>query len=115
MTSVVIDNLDVGRTCRCPAEANAILVVHANAVLAGAVPFERLQPIARRYSQVGQVRRDLQLSQLAPRNRLNAVEAANAPSGRQRFRAGIAEGDDHRYILTPRVINVKRGYLRTRP
>jgi hypothetical protein len=43
---VVVDDLDIERITVLPPEAEAPLIVDANAVLSGAIPFELLQPIA---------------------------------------------------------------------
>jgi len=48
---VVIDNLNIGRAAIGPDEADAELIVDANAVLTHPVTFERLQPITRRRAQ----------------------------------------------------------------
>ena len=50
-TSVVIDNLNIGGAAVGPYEADAALIVDANAVLTHPVTFERLQPITRRRAQ----------------------------------------------------------------
>jgi len=48
---VVIDNLNIGRAAIGSDEADAELIVDANAVLTHPVTFERLQPITRRRAQ----------------------------------------------------------------
>jgi hypothetical protein len=49
---VIVDELDVAGAAGTPGEADAPLVVDADALLAGASADEFLQPIARRHSQV---------------------------------------------------------------
>jgi len=67
MLLVIVQDLDVFRSGHCPAEADAVLIVHADAVLPGAVANESLQPVARRYAQVFKATGDLQLAELAAR------------------------------------------------
>ena len=47
--SVVIDKLDMLRPLFSPHEAQTEWIVDADAVLAGAVPFQGFQPVARRW------------------------------------------------------------------
>ena len=49
---MVVNNLDLIRIAVPPAEANAPLIIDANTVLGRSVPFEFLQAMARRDSQV---------------------------------------------------------------
>jgi hypothetical protein len=50
-TLVIIDNLNIGGAGVGPDEADAELIVDANAVLTHPVAFERLLPITRRRAQ----------------------------------------------------------------
>jgi hypothetical protein len=109
---VIIDNLHICRTGDRPAEAYAILIVNPDTVLARAIALQRFKTVSGRHPKVAQSTGNLQLSKLAPRNVLNALEPPDVPSCRQRFRIGIAVGYDHRLILTQRMINVKRDYRR---
>ncbi len=52
--SVIIDNFDVRRTRSGPPEADAILIVHPNAVLPRPVALECFQPIPGWHSQIMQ-------------------------------------------------------------
>jgi len=49
---VIVQNLDIFGSAIAPHEADAELVVHANAVLPGPRPGELLEPVARRRSQI---------------------------------------------------------------
>ena len=49
---MVIDDLHVVRVRAPPDEADAVLIVDPDAVLSTAIPFECLQPVARRTSEV---------------------------------------------------------------
>ena len=51
---VVVDDLDVEGTGGAPDEADAPRVVDADAVLAGTIALERLEPIAGRNAEVGE-------------------------------------------------------------
>ena len=74
---MVVDNLNVLRSSGRPSEAEAILVVDADTVLADPIPFQRLQPISRRDTQVRQTRSDLQLPELSQCNALDEYPSAN--------------------------------------
>ena len=52
VTSVVIHQFDVPGLAVHPGEANAPLIIHANAVLPGAITPQLLETIARRYAQI---------------------------------------------------------------
>ena len=54
---VIIDDLNVHRSRRCPNEAHPPQVIDADAVLASPVAAECFQAIARRRSQVSQLKR----------------------------------------------------------
>ena len=63
---MVVHNLNVFRACIGPAEANAPLIIDADAVLSAAVPFQRFKMITRRNPEVFKPAGDLQLPQLSP-------------------------------------------------
>ena len=52
--SVIVNDLDILRAGVRPAKAHTELVVHANAVLPGAIALQRFQPVARRHPQIVQ-------------------------------------------------------------
>lgn len=108
---MIVHDLDVGWTGGRPAKANSKLIVHADAMLSGAVTCQGFQTIARRNSKILEKRRDLQLPKLAPRGGLHIHEPTNAPAGCQCFGVGVTEGDDHRRIVTRYVIIVKPGQM----
>lgn len=70
---MVIDAFDRIGTASGPDEADAELVVDADAVLAGAITPQSLQPVARGNPQVVQTARDLQLPELAASHALNGL------------------------------------------
>lgn len=63
---MIVHDLDVVRSVRLPDEADPPLVVDANAVLVFAVCLQRLQLVARRDAQAGQLAGGVDLKQLAP-------------------------------------------------
>lgn len=71
---MVIHNFDVLGAGSCPAKAQAILLVDANAVLASTIAQERFQAVAWRDTEVFQPSRNLQLPQLASRNSFDVYE-----------------------------------------
>jgi len=82
---VIVHDLDVFRTGIRPAKADAELVVDADAVLPGAVPLERFESVAWRDAQVVEPSRDLQLPQLAPRDRRDVREPSDLHAARESF------------------------------
>ena len=68
---MVVHNFYVQRILTMPAEANPPLIVHADAVLAFAVVFQRLQVVAIRDTQIIQAPGLMQHQQFPPRHALN--------------------------------------------
>lgn len=78
-------------------------------MLAGPVTLERLETIARRHAEIVEPRRDLQLSQLTPRNFRDTPEPLDPLSLGEHFRVSALERLDQVVeIVTRRMINVKR-------
>lgn len=65
---MVVDYLDIFRSRLLPAEANPVLIIHADAVLALPLAGQLLQQISRRDPQVLDGRCYLELSQLTACN-----------------------------------------------
>jgi len=63
---MVVHDLNVKGIRTVPAEADAPLVVDADAVLARSAAFQRLQPVARGHRYVSQANGSMQLEELAP-------------------------------------------------
>jgi hypothetical protein len=68
---MVVDDFDMAWSSFLPDEADAPLVVDQDAVLAGAVAFQRFQPIAGRDTQILQDARLIEQTQFAQRRRLD--------------------------------------------
>ena len=64
---MVIDNPDIVRVVFAPAEADAPLVIDADAVLASAFAFQSFQMVAPRHSQFAQLGRGMERQQFPPR------------------------------------------------
>jgi hypothetical protein len=79
---VVIGDLDLAWTFLGPDEAEAPLVVDADAPLTSAIAPQRLEPIARRDAEITQAVRRIQIDQLAggdSRDRTPSRRADRAP------------------------------------
>ena len=100
---VVVDNLDPIRPGIGPDEADAPLVVDANAVLALAVAFQRLEAITRRRLQILQRICVVEHLKLASRDTLDIGEPGNALAAMKRFGIRRIEGADH-----PKLYNARR-------
>jgi hypothetical protein len=70
--SVIVDDFDVFDTGQGPAEADAPLVVDSDAELADTPALQRLQPVARRHSQVAELTSNLELPEFPPRSGIDA-------------------------------------------
>lgn len=92
---MIIDDLNIGRSGWYPPETLPELVVHANAMLSTAPTLECFEPVPRRYPQILEPTRNLQLSDLASRNRLNARESLDVTPVRERRRFGVTERNNH--------------------
>jgi len=92
---VVVHDLDAFGASRSPAKTDAVLIVDPDAVLAGTIAFECLEPIPGRNPQVVEPAGDLELSELASSDRLDTDESPNPRSAGKSFSVGISERDDH--------------------
>ena len=80
-------------------------------MLTRTIAFQGFQSVARRYAQIVQSARLVQLLKLATRYRLDVGKAANPLSIEQGFRVHALERLDHAPIVTIVVINVNRDYM----
>ena len=99
----MIDDLDIRGTCWSPSEAHTPLIVDAHAHLALSTALQRLEPIARRHLQIIESTGNLQLSELASRDRLDRREPAHALPRSQTLGLLVGERHDHSAIVTHRV------------
>src|SRR2546427_8750331 len=93
--SVIIHNLHVRRTFLSPSEANAELVVYANAVLTLTFALQRLQVIARWRAQKIQSMSCIKLRQLPNRDVCNARKPLTPSGFKQCLRISTTEAIDH--------------------
>jgi hypothetical protein len=96
---VVIDDLDSLRARLRPSNAEAPLIVDADAVLALAIVDERFQPIARWRSQERKRRSRIQLRELARGDFRNRSEALRFARLVERLRVGAAEAFYHGRVI----------------
>src|SRR5690606_21376357 len=94
VSSVIVDDLDVGGFHALPAKAHAELVVDADAVLALAVAAQCFKAIARRDAQVVQASSPVKLLELAPCHGFDADEPPDPVSSEKRLRVLAAERYD---------------------
>ena len=111
---MVVDDLDVFGSGGGPTEADTVLVVDPDAVLALPVTPERFQTIPRRHPQVIKLTSDLKLPEFAARHLFEGEIALYAPASDEGLCVGVTERDDHVRILTPHMHNVKRDYKKVR-
>ena len=93
---VVVDDLDVEGIGGTPDEADAPLIVDADAALASTIVLERLEAIAGRYAQVGEGVGRIEDDEFPKRNALKAGgQTTRAATLKERFRVRVAEGANH--------------------
>src|SRR5271163_68117 len=111
---VVVDEFDVAGAAATPCEADAPLVVDANAVLAGAGAGQLLQSVARRHPEVVDALSGVDESQLVVCEPAEfPAELLDVAALPDRLSVLIPERADHGSMITLDVINVKR-YERSR-
>ena len=93
---MVVDDLDVEGIGGAPDEADAPLIVDADAVLASTIALEKLEAIAGRDAKVGEGIGRIEKDELPKRYALKAGgETTRAATLKERFRIGVAEGANH--------------------
>lgn len=103
---MIVSHFDVVGVACLPTEADAPLVIDANAMLASAIARQSFQPIGRWNPQIVQALSDIELYQLAPRKAVQfggkvAQELAlKEPLGVLILGVLIVEGLDHNPIIT---------------
>jgi hypothetical protein len=106
---MVIDDLDIERVSVLPFEADAPLLINADAVLALAITFQPFELIRRRNHQIAQIAGTVQILQSLARSLLDpTIERSYELTLENRLGVLAPEGPDHRITITLRVINVKR-------
>lgn len=105
LKSVVVDDDDLGDIAVVPAEADAPLVVDADAVLTTPIAFQRFQPIGRRDTQILETGSGIEHAQLASGNRLDiGRQPARALATPDLFGFLIDKAPDHTATITALVI-----------
>lgn len=105
---VVVSYLDVCGTCGCPGEADAPLVVDADAVLPLAVAVQLLEAVARRNPKVVDVFGGVEDQELAVSNSLKVgAERADVRAMPDELGLLARERLDHSITITRRVTNCK--------
>jgi hypothetical protein len=93
---MVVDDFDIAWASFLPFEADAPLVVYADAVFSGAIAAQCFQPVAGRHAQIQQYACVVQHSELTQRRRLDVRRQFSAsPARPDHFRLGIGEVLDH--------------------
>ena len=93
--SVVVDDLDLRRLARGETEADAPLIVDADAELAAPIALEGLELVVRWDPEEFQLARRVDLLKLAHRDALDVGEPRHTPSLEQGLRVPATEGLDH--------------------
>ena len=106
---MVIDDLDIFRSRHRLSEADAVLVVDADAVLAGASALERFEPVAGRNPQIVQLVSGFDEQKFAVRHPLQVVtELCHSFAFEDLSRRPVSGRTNHTFIKTLGVMIVKR-------
>jgi hypothetical protein len=92
---VIVDNLNLFRTCLGPPKTETPLIVYPNAELARTAAFQGFQSIAWRHPEIVKSRGNLQLPELSPRHHRNVGEPADPDSLRKVLCISSSERPDH--------------------
>ena len=97
---MIVSYFDSDGTCVGPDEADAILVVDANAVLLASVPSQSFQPVAGRYAEIAHDCGGIELVQLSLSHtpngsRTDQPRGSSVPPVEDFLGAAILERDDH--------------------
>ena len=107
---MIIDDFHIVGIAPEPAEADAPLVIDADAVLADAVAMEPLEAIPRGDSEVLKAHRSVQYPQLAESGALHVrAELPDRLAVKEPFGVLIPEALDHDKMITRNVININMG------
>src|SRR5262245_172139 len=95
--SMIIHHLDLLRPLLCPPEHDPPLIVDADRVLAGEVPSQSFQSVARRCHKITEPCGIVQLHQLSPSDlgNIGRKPLGNAPLAEDQRRERAPEGHDH--------------------
>jgi len=92
---VIVNNLDVECISALPGKTEPPLVVDANAVLAGAIPFQMLQTIARGRSEIAKFDGAVQLPQLPPSDLFDGRKSRDSLTAVKLLRVSTTKRPDH--------------------
>ena len=92
---MIVNDLDFVGASSTPYEANAPLIVDAEAVLPLPVPFQALQAVSRQRRQRSDIRCGVEDVQFAKRRALDRLESTNRLPLKEALGIRAAEGPDH--------------------
>ena len=96
---MVVDDFDIKCIGLTPAETDPPLIVDANAVLPLALPFQGLQTVSRRGSEIAQFHGAVQLPQFPAGYLLEGGEPQDALAVVKLLGVAAARGPDHTRIV----------------
>jgi hypothetical protein len=74
---MVIHDLNVMSVAITPGEADAPLVINANAICPRAAAFQKLELVSRRHTKIPQAKRPMQVKELSPRRPFDGLKSPN--------------------------------------
>ena len=105
---MIVNDLDVLRARSRPTEAHTELIVYADTMLSRAIPFQGLESITRRHTQIFQAGGDFELAKLTSRDRRDVREPFDRFALCKALRIEALECLDHQAIVTRDVMVVNR-------
>lgn len=91
---MVIDDFNVTDVAFAPDKTNPPLIVNSDAVLAGPITFECLEPVAGRNAKILQPFGGMKIEELTPCHALDRAESAHGPILEKRFSVMATKGPD---------------------
>jgi hypothetical protein len=96
LSSLIIDQLDLGGFASPPPEAKTPLILYSDAPLPGPVATQPLQPVSRRNPEIFQRHRRIHYPELAQGYALNGEPPRpDRLTMKEAFRVAVTEGADH--------------------
>lgn len=97
---MIVDDLHVVGITIVPDEADAVLIINSNAVLATSIACERLNPVTRKHRQVPKLAGGIELLELSLSNPCHILWPAAELASEEPMSLGIFKGPNH---STPKV------------
>jgi hypothetical protein len=96
---VIVDDLNIVRITSVPDEADTVLIVDANTVLAASIAGEQFQPVSGERSQVAKLARGMELLKLSLCDACNFLQAVAELAREECLGFSVFERPNHSPIM----------------